>query len=311
MDLKRVRNFIVVVESGSIKRAAETLHIAQPALSAQMRQLEDVVGVQLIARSSKGVMPTAVGLEFCRKGKEVLRQAEALRYLPKDMAREPEGRVTVGCPTSVSTMIAVPLIEAVSRGLPRVELELLEVTSGELARQLLEGRLDISILFSDNLVAGLHHQAVLEEDLFIVAPQALPDEAPLSLLNGLSIVMPARPNNIRALLEEACAQRNVSPLVIAEVSSPHAMLRLAHAGLAAAVLPWSSIGHARPKGLQAARIVAPRLTRTICIATRSDVPQSERVVAIRALLADLLRRVVAESNWSGARLKTRSRSSRS
>lgn len=303
MDTRRIRNFLAVVEAGSIARAAAMLHIAQPALSAQMRQLEDFVGSPLLSRSAKGVVPTAVGLAFSRKGAELLQLADQLRALGRDMAAEPEGQVNVGLPTSVANMLSMPLVQAVVQRHPRIELGLLESTSAGLGEQLVQGRLDVAVLFADNLTAGMQHRAVLEEDLFVVGAAPMPEDTTLAALHGVALVMPAQPNSVRLLLDKACAQRGIAPRILAEISSPHTMLQLARAGLGATVLPWSMLAREHMAGLHAARILAPRLTRTICVATAAQPPESLRVLAVRDLVVELLRTLVAQSEWRGARLK--------
>jgi DNA-binding transcriptional LysR family regulator len=84
MDSRRLKNFVTVVETGSIARAAHLLHIAQPALSVQMRQLETLAGCQLLSRSSRGVLPTPTGVEFCRRAKETVKMLEGLRGIGQE-----------------------------------------------------------------------------------------------------------------------------------------------------------------------------------------------------------------------------------
>ena len=308
MDIRRVRNFITVVEAGSIARAAASLHIAQPALSAQMRHLEESLDCQLLIRSSKGAVATAVGMELCRRGREVLLTFDSLRSLGRDITSAPAGHVTVGCPASVGAMLAVPLVEAVIKRFPKIELGLLESTSTDLGEHLAQGRLDIAVLFEDNVIAGMQHEAVIDEDLFVVGDGHDRDEIALAALDGQPLVMPARPNSVRLLLDRACARKGVVPRIVAEVSSPYSMLQLARAGIGATVLPWSMVGGKRPANLGAARIVSPTLTRTICLARQSSVPDTPGVIAVRNLIRDTLRKLVTSSKWTGARLKSRSAS---
>lgn len=305
MDTRRVRNFLAVVDAGSIARAAVTLHIAQPALSAQMRQLEEFAGCALLVRSARGVSPTAMGLEFCRKGAELLSLADQLQHLGRDMAKVPEGPITIGLPTSVANMLSMPLVETVVERFPRVQLGLLESTSADLGEQLLQGRIDLAVLFADNLTSGMRHDALLEEDLFVVSASRMPDEVALSTLHDLPLVMPARPNSVRLLLDKACSQRGVMPRILAEISSPYTMLQLARAGRGATVLPWSMLAHADLRGLWAARILSPRLTRTLCVAADAQVVESSRLQAIREVVSELLRSLVTRSEWRGARIKRR------
>ena len=311
MDTRRIHNFITVLETGSIARAAGMLHIAQPALSVQMRQLEDMVGKPLLTRSAKGVSPTSLGVAFGTKGAELLRMADELRSLGRDFADEPEGHVNVGLPTSVANMLSMQLVQAVIQRFPRVELGLLESTSAGLGEQLVRGQLDVAVLFADNLTAGMRHEAVLEEDLFIVGTDTMPADPPLSALHGLALLMPARPNSVRLLLDKACAQRGIVPHILAEISSPYTMLQLARSGLGATVLPWSMLARERMEGLHAVRILSPRLTRTICVATgMGRKAQLSRNVAVNGVLCELLRELVQHSDWRGARLKRPSRLAR-
>ncbi|RYY72561.1 MAG: LysR family transcriptional regulator [Comamonadaceae bacterium] len=302
MDTRRVSNFIAVVDMGSIARAAVALHIAQPALSAQMRQLEEMVGSPLLTRGAKGVVPTAAGLAFYDKGVDLLRVADGLRMVARDIAEDPEGKVVVGCPTSVGNMLAAPLVHAVVERHPRIELGLLESTSADLGEHLTQGRLDVAVLFADNLTMGMNHQRVLEEDLFIVGSRPMKEETALSALHGMALVMPARPNSVRLLLEKACAQRGIAPRILAEISSPHTMLQLARSGLGATVLPWSTLAAQRMDALYASRIVAPRLTRSIALATSAKVPETRRVQVVRDLVRDIMRGLVERSEWQGARV---------
>ncbi|MDO9403984.1 MAG: LysR substrate-binding domain-containing protein [Polaromonas sp.] len=303
MDIRHIRNFLAVVEAGSIARAAVSLHIAQPALSAQMRRLEDTLGCQLLVRSSKGVTPTAAGMELGKRGRGALDAFATLRLVGRDMAAAPSGPVKVGLPASVGTMLSIPLVEAVVRLYPGIELGLLEATSADLGELLVRGKLDLAVLFEDNLIATMQHEAILEEDLFVVSADMDREEIPLAALHGLPLVMPARPNSVRLLLDKACTRKGVVPRIVAEISSPHSMLQLAQAGIGATVLPWSMVGGQWPANLHAARIVSPTLTRTLCLAGTAAGQDSPRNLAMRTLLRDILQRLVA-SHWTGARLKT-------
>lgn len=293
-----------VIEAGSIARAAETLHLAQPALSAQMRQLEESLKCHLLLRSSKGVVPTAAGIELVKRGREVLRAFDTLQMIGRDMAATPSGPVTIGLPASVGSMVSVPLVEAVLKRYPNIELSLLESTSADLGVQLAQGRLDIAVLFEGNVVGTMPHEAVLEEDLFVVGVACDRENFELAALHGLPLVMPARPNSIRIILDKACALNAIAPRIVAEISSPHSMLKLTRAGIGATVLPGSMLDEKKYAPLTAARIISPSLSRTICLAGNSSVPDAPRITAVRNLLRETLEKLVLDSRWSGTRLKT-------
>lgn len=304
MDFRRIKNFLTVVETGSIARAAQQLHVAQPALSVQMRQLEDMVGCQLLSRSSRGVVPTAAGLEFCRRAKETLKMVDALRSVGREDAAAPSGHVVIGTAASAANMIAVPFVNALRERYPGIMLELLESAGVYLGEMLLRGRIDIAVLPGEYTSSGMQVLPVLEEDLFVIGLPAQGGEVDLQRLHSAALVMPARPNSLRNLLDAACAERGVVPRVVTEVSSPYTMVQLVRAGIGATVLPWSMLGRAPPTDLPVGRLVNPVLTRPVSLATAIDAPQSPQLIAVRSLLLEILEREASGSDWRGVRLKS-------
>jgi DNA-binding transcriptional LysR family regulator len=303
MEIRQVMYFVSVVESGSISRAAEALRIAQPALSAQMGNLEQQVGCQLLSRSSRGATPTTAGEEFYRRAKVLLKQVDSLQRIGSELSATPAGHVVVGAPTSAANMIAVPLLHALKARYPDITISLIESPSAYLGDLLLSGRLDVTLLFDENLCKGMSSEPLLVEDLFVVGIPTDADELPLLALDGHRLVMPAQPNSIRRLLDRACADSGVRIETIADVSSPATMLQLAHAGIAATILPWSVIGaNGRIEGLPVARLVGPGLARRVSIAVSSESPQSPALLAVRELMKRTVRRLVGDGVWKGADL---------
>ncbi len=297
MDFRRLQHFVTVVEAGSIARAAQLLHIAQPALSVQMRQLEAMAGCQLLSRSSRGVVPTATGLEFCRRAKLTLRMLEALRGIGQEQASEPAGHVVVGTAASAANLIAVPLVNAVRERHPAITLELIESPGVDLGDMLVRGRIDIAVLLGEYSASGMQVVQVLEEDLYVVGLAAVAGEVDLQRLHGERLVMPARPNSLRTLFDRACAGRGVVPQLVAEASSPYTMVQLVRAGLGATVLPLSMLAGAQAPGLPAARLVNPVLRRPVTVATAIDAPQSPQLLAVKNLLLGVLLQQADGGHW--------------
>ena len=303
MEIRQVMYFVSVVESGSISRAAESLGIAQPALSAQMASLEQQVGCQLLSRSSRGATPTSAGEEFYRRAKVLLKQADSLKRIGSELSAKPAGHVVVGVPASAANMIAVPLLRDLKERYPDIVISLIESPSAYLGDLLLSGRLDVTLLFDENLGKGMASEPLLVEDLFVVGIPTDADELPLLALDGHRLVMPAHPNSIRRLLDRACADSGIKIETIADVTSPSTMLQLAHAGIAATILPWSVIGAGGSiEGLPVARLVGPGLARRVSIAISSEAPQSPALLAVRELIKSTVRRLVGDRVWKGADL---------
>ena len=109
MEIRQVMYFVSVVESGSISRAAEALRIAQPALSAQMGNLEQQVGCQLLSRSSRGATPTTAGEEFYRRAKVLLKQVDSLQRIGSELSATPAGHVNQPSSAACTTAAAAPI----------------------------------------------------------------------------------------------------------------------------------------------------------------------------------------------------------
>lgn len=170
MELRQLRYFVAIVDSGSLTKAAERVFVAQSALSHQLAQLEAELGVRLLDRSRRGVEPTEAGLRFLPHAVAMLRQAEDAVASARSTGAEPEGQVVLGLPHSASHALALPLLREVRQQLPRVTLELTEELTGNLMRQLRSGQVQLAVLFDDGSFSGFTAQRVLREALCLIEP---------------------------------------------------------------------------------------------------------------------------------------------
>src|SRR5947207_13818447 len=112
MNIRQLRFFLQIAELGSMTRAATFLHIAQPAQSRQMQQLEDELGVTLFQRSDRGVALTDAGALLCDRAVGLLQHFERVRQEVKDELNEPSGEVAVAMPTSMLQLVTLPALIA-------------------------------------------------------------------------------------------------------------------------------------------------------------------------------------------------------
>jgi DNA-binding transcriptional LysR family regulator len=303
LEIRQLKYFVKIVETGSFSRAAEALYVAQPALSAQVAQLEQELQCQLLSRSSRGVRATPVGMLFYRGAVTTLKHINSLRLVGAQQAAQIAGNVSIGVPASAAALFAVPLLRRIRELYPAVRLSLIETPSAFIGDMLVQGRLDVSVLFENFAVRGISSVPVLEEDLFLVGSSLKGSETSLSALDGMDMVMPAQPNSVRSLLDRACAASGVQLQMIAEISSPSIMLQLAREGLAATVLPWSVIG-AQPTTdrLSVIRLLDAGLQRRISVAHATDSPQTPAMLAVRGVLIETMQGLVREGIWKEARV---------
>jgi len=125
MHYRQVYYFVRIVEAGSFSQAARTIHVAQPALSQQIAELEASLGIALLQRSPRGIKPTAAGQRFYEQASSILRRYENLPGLVRSSIGEIEGSVSVGMPGSLSTTLVGPFIERCWAAYPKITWKLL------------------------------------------------------------------------------------------------------------------------------------------------------------------------------------------
>ena len=167
VTLRQLRYFKAVVEHGSFSRAAESVYISQPALSLQIRELEDTLGSPLLERESRGVVLTPLGREVHGQTLRVLDEALLLETIGKRFAEGPF-RIAVGIVSTLAPYFLAGLLERLQGTTPRIEPDILEAPGQDLVTSLLAGRLDAAIL---SLPLGLLELAERElfEDRFVLA----------------------------------------------------------------------------------------------------------------------------------------------
>ena len=170
VTLRQLRYFRAVVENGSFTRAAEAVFVSQPALSLQVRELEDAIGAPLLERESRGIPLTPLGRAAYQQTLRIIDETLVLETMGKRYDSGPF-RVMVGIVSTLAPYLLAGLLEHLHASRPRVELDVLEAPGNELVSGLLAGRLDAAIL---SLPLGLMELAEQElfEDRFMLAGRA-------------------------------------------------------------------------------------------------------------------------------------------
>lgn len=146
MKLNQLSYLIAIIQSGSLSKAAATLGIAQPALSRQMRQLEQDIGAPLLYRHGRGIRATEQGAQFAARVEPLLKELMQAKLDVRSSLDEPAGEISLGMPPSLSAGIGAPLARNFMKRFPKVKLHILEAFSGFVNEWLVNGRVDIAIL---------------------------------------------------------------------------------------------------------------------------------------------------------------------
>jgi DNA-binding transcriptional LysR family regulator len=147
MELYQLRGFVTVAELGHLTRAAERLHVSQPALSGQIRSLEDQLGLQLFERGSTGMALTAAGRRILPTAREILQKAATLRGLARSIEGDVAGRVSVGTLADPDVLRLGEVLAAARERHPLLEIELHHEVSGEAFAKVRDGELDATFYY--------------------------------------------------------------------------------------------------------------------------------------------------------------------
>ena len=290
MELRQLRFLIRAIESASISRAAHALGMAQPSLSQQIKALEASLGAMLLHRTPSGIKPTETGMMVADRARAILRLADNLVSEVRQAATTPVGEVFAGMPTTMALHLTVPLVQAVRRDFPAVNLRVSEGMSGHIQEWLLSGRLDIAILYTEDAVDGLTIEKIADEDLCLISRAGGSDsELPFAAVTDYPLVLPGPDHGLRRNIEKVRSRTGAALNIAVEVDSLPQMKRLAIDGGLHTILPEAACRDEIRTGLlMARRIVDPPVRRPIVLATAQDRPLSLAAMEVYRLLRGLI-----------------------
>ncbi|WP_436771400.1 LysR family transcriptional regulator, partial [Yinghuangia sp. YIM S09857] len=277
MELRQLEYLVAVVDEAGFTKAAARLHVAQPGVSAQIRQLERELGHELLDRSGRTVRPTRAGEAVLPYARAALENAAAVRLVADELAGLVRGRVALGTIPSRPLSELPAMLAAFHRSHPGVEITLAEDRSDLLLAAVRAGRLDLAVVgVAGERPPGLGGEVITEQEMAAAVP---PDHAlakrrtmPLRALRDVALVCLSRGSGIRAALEQACADAGFTPRVAFEAGDPHVVAELAAQGLGVGVLP-GAFAAAHPSGLRAVALTPAPVGR-IELVWRDDAPAS-------------------------------------
>jgi DNA-binding transcriptional LysR family regulator len=290
MELRQLRYFVTVVEEANFTRAAARLHLTQPGLSAQIRQLERELGQQLLDRSGRSVSLTEVGAAVLVHARSALAATERITQTVDEFTGLLRGHVRIGCISGtasedfdISTVLA-----DFHDDHPQVGISLTEDTSERMLTAVRHGELDIALIGLTGAEVGddIGIDVVLETPVFAALARGGPRRAsmPLTELRNHSLICLPPGTGVRGVFERACAAAGFEPDVAFEAAAPPLLLRLASRGLGVAVVPALTAAEAEAFGVQVVPITEPRLHGRLALAWRRDRPGSP---AAKVLLGQL------------------------
>ena len=303
MDIRRLKSFIVIVDTGSITRAADVLHIAQPALSQQLAALEDHFRQKLLIRSQQGVSMTEAGKAVYRHAQIILRQMEQAQADVTAAGSTLVGRVSVGLvPFSSAATLSVDLLTETRKRHPGILLHLTESVGQTYSQMIMNGRLEMALIHGTGPIKGVRFEPVFTEEFHLVAHRDFgiePGDAPLPVgaLNDLPLLLPPPYNFVRRAIDLAFTRGRLSLNVVAEVEIVRTLGRAVSRGVGATIMPRAiaeRIGAETPDPI-VSRVVTPRIEETLSLCVSDQSELSEPALAVRSILMELTARLKGEA----------------
>ena len=301
MELRQLRYFVGASEAGSLLKASAALHVAQPALSQQIAALEAELGARLFERSSRGVTLTDAGKTFLGHARLVLADVDRARMAVRDDSLAPQGDVVVGLPTTVAWVATVPILRACRTRYPQVRLKLVEAYSGHLREWLLDGRLDIAVLYGDAVDASLAKRPLLDDGLVLVTgmqgPRP-PKKLALAAAARYGLILPGRGHGLRRIVDEACTAHGIALDVVAEIEALNSVKKAVADGLGATILSPGAVAEDVARGrLRATPIERPTIVLRVVCATNVARPATPAAAALVELITGVMRGMVDSGEW--------------
>ena len=305
MELRQLRYFVAIVDHGSLSRAALVLHVAQPALTQQLRQLEDELGVQLLHRSAQGVLSTDAGKLFYDHAQAILKQVADAQAAVVQSAERPSGNVTLGLPHSISNALALPLLSAIRERHPEITLQLTEEITGNLAEQLRAGRVNLAVLFDDGQLGSFVATPLVEEALYFIcrADAAPPGRDSLGLREALdtTLILPGLQHGVRPRIESVARAAGLAARDVIEINSIAILKSAILAGMGSTILPVAPVQAEIERGaMRALAIHDPAISRRVVLCTSRNIPLTNASAAVGRLVVQVARALCAAGDWAGA-----------
>jgi LysR family nitrogen assimilation transcriptional regulator len=306
MELRQLRYFVAIVDHGSLSRAALILHVAQPALTQQLRQLEEELGVQLLHRSAQGVLSTDAGKVFYEHAQAILKQVADARSAVAQSAERPSGAVTLGLPHSISGALALPLLTATRDQYPEITLQLTEELTGNLGDQLKSGRINLAVLFDDGQLGQFATTPLVEEELRFICRTDRPygeGEQSLTLQQALAttLILPGLQHGVRPRIESVARAAGLTVGNVIEINSIAILKSALLADMGATLLPSAPVLDELQRGtLRAQRIDQPSISRTVVLCYSRNIPLTNAATAISRLVRQVSETLCVDGLWPGA-----------
>ena len=253
MEIRQLRAFVAIAESGTFTAGALRVHVTQAAISMQIRQLETEIGAKVFVRAPRHVILTEAGEQLLRRARHILREHDAALDEIAELAGAERGRLRIG---SASAMVLTEQLPSILKELrkqhPAADISVTSGTSEVLVDQILAGEVDVAFVSLPVDVRGIKTERLSEDQLVAIASphHRLAKQRTISAytLAGERLILGERGGNTRRLIDQFFAQAGVSLRVAMELSRQQAIKRMVEEDMGVGIVPLQSVKEEVEKG---------------------------------------------------------------
>jgi DNA-binding transcriptional LysR family regulator len=253
VEIRQLRAFVAIAESGTFTAGALRVHVTQAAISMQIRQLETEIGAKVFVRAPRHVILTEAGEQLLRRARHILREHDAALDEIAELAGAERGRLRIG---SASAMVLTDQLPSILKELrkqhPAAEISVMSGTSEVLVDQILAGEVDIAFVSLPVDVRGIKTERLSEDQLVAIASprHKLSKQRTISAftLAGERLILGERGGNTRRLIDQFFEQAGVTLRVAMELSRQQAIKRMVEEDMGVGIVPLQSVKEEVDKG---------------------------------------------------------------
>ncbi len=302
MDTKQLQVFIAVGSAGSFSKAALDMNVTQPMITRHIRGLEEELGVELFYRNGRGVVLTDAGVLLKAYADEIMERMRLAQTAVANLQSSPKGKLVLGVPPSVGTVLTVPLVKKIKNEFPNIALHVIEGFSGHILEWLIAGRIDAAVLYNSPNHPSVLTEPLADDELFLIGPirhENAPPRGPvgLNILSELPMVLPSRPHGLRRLIDNTLTEHGIYARVEMELEAMPSTLLLVEEGTGYTVLPYASVHLLIEAGRLQVWPFDPPITRKLILATSSQRPMSSTFRPLFRAVRTELRDIISTHIW--------------
>lgn len=291
VNVRQIKTFLAIVKAGNFTKAATAIHASQSALSVQIRQLEETLGVQLLDRNRRHVSVTAVGRDLVPRFERILREMEAVALHTRDLSELTRGTVTVAAIPSIAGALLPKAFRSLTASYPGLTVDVRDTVAQRVVELVKSGEVDFGIGSVGKVDRETETDLLMLDRFcaFVATDYGIANRAhTLNELADFPLILPVRESSVRMVVEKFAARAKCTIKPAYEAVYNSTVLGFAREGLGVAILPESVADLTGDRSLRAIKIHRPAIERRIVIITRRGHSLSKAA----AILTDVLKEAV-------------------